>query len=235
MELINEISVEVPIDRAWAVLTDVETIAPCLPGAQLQEIEGDEYRGVVKVKVGPIVANYKGAATFVELDEATRRAVIRAEGRETRGQGNASALITAELVEKGPSLTEVRVTTDLTITGKVAQFGRGVMADVSGKLMDQFADNLSSTVLAPGSDAGSTDAPSSEGGSSSPSTPSSAADANTATTNGAAPGPRVIDSPEVAPIDLVDAAGGSVLRRAMPAIGLAVLLLLVLRALRRRR
>ena len=90
MELTNEFRVGVPVEQAWEVLTDVERIAPCMPGAQLQEIEGDEYRGIVKVKVGPITAHYKGAATFVER-EAPTRAVLRAEGRETRGQGNASA------------------------------------------------------------------------------------------------------------------------------------------------
>ena len=245
MELINEFSVDVPLERAWAVLTDVETIAPCLPGAQLQEVEGDEYRGVVKVKVGPITANYKGTASFLELDEGARRAVLRAEGRETRGQGNASAVITAELVGTGPSTTDVRVTTDLTVTGKVAQFGRGVMADVSGKLMTQFADNLSSTVLAPeASDAPvaaapdtpvateATDAPEAEAQPEPAPTPTPTAP--DASSNGASSGPRTIDSPEATPIDLLDAAGGSVMRRALPAVGVLVLLLLILRALRRR-
>ena len=97
MELTNEFRVGVPVERAWEVLTDVERIAPCMPGAQLQEVEGDEYRGIVKVKVGPITAQYKGAARFVEQDEAAARAVLRAEGRETRGQGNANATITAQL------------------------------------------------------------------------------------------------------------------------------------------
>ena len=94
MELINDFRVEVPIDHAWATLTDVERIAPCLPGAQLQEIEGDEYRGIVKVKVGPITAQYAGKATFVEKDDINHKAVLKAEGRDTRGQGNASAVIT---------------------------------------------------------------------------------------------------------------------------------------------
>src|ERR1700683_827592 len=129
MELTNEFEVAVPVAEAWSVLTDVERIAPCLPGAELKEVEGDEYRGVVKVKVGPISASYRGAAHFEELDEATHRAVLKAEGRETRGQGNASATITATLSESG-SGTKVQVATDLSITGKVAQFGRGVLADV---------------------------------------------------------------------------------------------------------
>jgi hypothetical protein len=153
VELTNEFEVAVPIDRAWAVLTDLERIAPCLPGAQLQEIEGDEYRGVVKVKVGPITAQYKGAARFVERDESAYRAVLQASGRDTRGQGNASATISAQLVAKEPSITQVEVLTDLSVTGKVAQFGRGVMADVSAKLMAQFVENLESRVLV-GEDAG---------------------------------------------------------------------------------
>lgn len=146
MELENSFSVEVPIDRAWEVLTDVPAIAPCLPGAKLTEVDGDDYKGTVKVKVGPIVAEYKGTATFVETDEAARRIVLRAEGRETRGQGNASATITAVLNPDGDT-TKVTVHTDMSITGKAAQFGRGVMAEVSAKLMKQFSDNLAETVL----------------------------------------------------------------------------------------
>ena len=151
MELTNEFTVALPVAQAWAVLTDVERIAPCMPGAQLQEIDGDEYRGVVKVKVGPITAQYKGKATFLEQDEVGRRAVLRAEGRETRGQGNASATITATLDDDGGG-TRVQVVTDLTITGRVAQFGRGVLADVSAKLLGQFVECLESTVLAGGAE-----------------------------------------------------------------------------------
>jgi carbon monoxide dehydrogenase subunit G len=147
VELTNEFRVGVPVEQAWEVLTDVERIAPCMPGAQLQEIEGDEYRGIVKVKVGPITAQYKGAARFVEKDEAGHRAVLRAEGRETRGQGNANATITAQLDPDGEG-TKVAVVTDLTITGRVAQFGRGVLADVSTKLLGQFVDCLETKLLA---------------------------------------------------------------------------------------
>jgi carbon monoxide dehydrogenase subunit G len=147
VELTNEFRVGVPVEQAWEVLTDVERIAPCMPGAQLQEIEGDEYRGIVKVKVGPITAQYKGAARFVEQDEVAHRAVLRAEGRETRGQGNANATITAQLEADGDG-TKISVATDLTITGRVAQFGRGVLADVSSKLLGQFADCLETKLLA---------------------------------------------------------------------------------------
>ncbi|HEX2564742.1 MAG TPA: SRPBCC family protein [Acidimicrobiales bacterium] len=183
MDLTNEFRVGVPVERAWEVLTDVERIAPCMPGAQLQEIEGDEYRGIVKVKVGPITAQYKGAARFVEQDEAGHRAVLRAEGRETRGQGNANATITAQLEPDGDG-TQVSVMTDLTITGRVAQFGRGVLADVSAKLLGQFADCLQTQLLA-GDESGAT-AGGADGGSS-----ASAASAPSAS---AAGGPRDIAS-----------------------------------------
>jgi carbon monoxide dehydrogenase subunit G len=146
MELSNEFVVPVAIDEAWGLLTDVERIAPCMPGAELQEIEGDEYRGIVKVKVGPITAQYKGKATFVEKDDGAHRAVLRAEGRDTRGQGNANATITATLVPE-ESGTRVTVVTDLAITGRAAQFGRGVMADVSTKLLGQFVSCLEKNVL----------------------------------------------------------------------------------------
>ncbi len=147
MELTNDFRVALPVERAWAVLTDVERIAPCLPGAQLQEVEGDVYRGIVKIKVGPITAQYKGQATFLEQDEVNHVAVLRAEGRETRGQGSANATITATLTSDGAG-TAVSVATDLTVTGRVAQFGRGVLADVSANLLDQFVACLEQTVLA---------------------------------------------------------------------------------------
>jgi len=158
MDLTNEFRVGVSAPEAWKVLTDVERIAPMLPGAQLQEVDGDEYRGVVKVKVGPITAQYKGQATFVERDEAAGRVVLRASGRDTRGQGNASAIITATMTPDGDE-TKVSVVTDLTVTGKVAQFGRGVLAEVSAKLIGQFVDalhaDLASTGVGDGSAAGS--------------------------------------------------------------------------------
>src|SRR3954468_13858567 len=146
MELTNEFKVAVPPSDAWAVLTDVERIAPCMPGAELQEVQGEEYRGIVKVKVGPITAQYKGKATFVERDESGGKVVLRAEGRDTRGAGNANATITALLQPDGGG-TKVTVSTDLAVTGKVAQFGRGVMADVSAKLLNQFVQCLETTVL----------------------------------------------------------------------------------------
>lgn len=152
MELNNEFRVGVPVSDAWKVLTDVERIAPMLPGAQLQEVEDDEYRGIVKVKVGPITAQYKGTATFLERDEPAGRMVLKASGRDTRGQGNANATITVTMAPDGDG-TKVVVVTDLTITGKVAQFGRGVLAEVSAKLMGQFVDALEADLAASGTSA----------------------------------------------------------------------------------
>jgi uncharacterized protein len=146
MQLTNEFKVNVPVEEAWAVLTDIERIAPCLPGAELRDVEGDDYLGVVKVKVGPITTEYRGKARFLELDTAGYRAVLRAEGRETRGQGNASATITATL-EPSEASTTVLVITEMTVSGRVAQLGRGVLADVSNKLMSQFADCLEQTLV----------------------------------------------------------------------------------------
>ena len=176
MELTNEFRVSVPVQDAWDVLTDVERIAPCLPGAQLQEIEGDEYRGVVKVKVGPITAQYKGKATFKSKDDTDHVAVLKAEGRDTRGQGNASALITATLTPDGDG-TVVRVETNLTITGKVAQFGRGVLVDVSGKLLTQFVECLEHDLLSSSSMAAASSASSSSNGSTPAAAPAKAAPA----------------------------------------------------------
>lgn len=225
MELINTFEVSVPIETAWKVLTDVERIAPCLPGAQLQEIEGEEYRGIVKVKVGPIQAQYKGKATFLERDDVNFKAVLDAAGRDTRGQGNASAIITAQLEAAGES-TLVTVTTDLTVTGKVAQFGRGVLADVSAKILTQFVDNLEQTVLVDDSIV----TPVAEV----PATEPVASDAPAASSQ-EAPTIRKIDQPEPEAINLLEQAGSPVLKRAVPILGVAVGALIVYGLIRRRR
>jgi len=239
MELSNAFDVAAPIDRAWRVLTDLERIAPCLPGAQLQEVEGDEYRGVIKVKVGPVTAQYKGKATFVERDEATGRAVLAADGRDTRGQGNASATITAQLTPSDAG-THVVVDTDLKVTGKVAQFGRGVMADVSAKLMAQFVENLETTVLADEGAVGDA-----AGGDAAPVVGAPAVDeaAPAATVPDApeddvppapepapdAPVVRTIDSPEAAPLDLMEVAGAKTMAKiALPVVVLVVILVVLL-------
>ena len=141
MQLEHSFTVPVGIDDAWKVLLDIERIAPCMPGAALETIDGDNFTGTVKVKLGPIGLTYKGKASFVEKDEATHRATINAQGRDARGNGTASAKVTATLTDQGGD-TKVDVVTDLDITGKPAQFGRGVMVDVGNKLIGQFADCL---------------------------------------------------------------------------------------------
>ena len=228
MELNNEFRVGVTVPQAWKVLTDVERIAPMLPGSQLQEVEGDEYRGVVKVKVGPITAQYKGAATFIEQDESGGKVVLKASGRDTRGQGNASAIITATMTPDGEG-TKVSVVTDLTITGKVAQFGRGVLAEVSGKLIGQFVQALEADLEA------SSGAPTAEGATAEPESPAEPASAS-GTANGSAPsagtGPRRIESADAEPLDLLAVAGGSTVKRLAPVAGVLALMILVL--LRRR-
>ncbi len=149
MELKNDFEVSSPASAVWGVFSDVERIAPCLPGAQLQEVEGEEFKGIVKVKVGPITTQYKGVATFLEQDESAKKIVIKAEGRDTKGAGNASAVISVQMESLGDSKTKVFVSTDLSVTGKVAQFGRGVMADISSKLIEQFVDNLQAVLAEP--------------------------------------------------------------------------------------
>ncbi len=224
MELNHDFQVSVPIEQAWGVLTDLERIAPCMPGAQLVEVDGDEYRGVVRVKVGPITTQYKGTAKMVDLDPIAHRAVLRAEGRETRGQGAASATVTATLTASEGG-TEVHIETDLDISGKVAQFGRGALGEVSGKILDQFVRELEANVLT--GPAASTDA-----GEAAP-TPSGPSGSSGATTVGTEPTRRAIDSPAAAPVDLLDAAGPSVLKRVLPLV-LVFVLFTVVRRLRRR-
>ena len=141
MKLVNEFRVPVSPADAWAVLTDIERVAPCIPGAQLLSVDGDDFTAAVKVKVGPITMSYKGEASFQEKDQGAQHVVIKANGKETRGNGNAAALVTAQLQGEGDA-TRVLITTDLTISGKAAQFGRSVMADVAGNLIAQFAERL---------------------------------------------------------------------------------------------
>ena len=148
MELANSFVVPADIDTAWKTLLDVEAIAPCMPGAKLTSFDGDNFTADVKVKLGPVTMNFAGAGKFVEKDEANHKAVIDASGKETKGAGSAAALITAVLVAEGPNSTRANIITDLTVTGKAAQFGRGVMADVSKRLIDQFAGNLEQVIVA---------------------------------------------------------------------------------------
>lgn len=211
MELTNEFSVDASVDEAWAVLTDLERVAPCMPGLELQEVDGDEYRGVVRVKVGPVVARYEGVASFQERDEANHRVVVRAEGREARGQGNAAAIVTATLVPEGRG-TRVTVHTDLTITGRVAQFGRGVLVDVSRRLLGQFVASLDADLLSRAAVAASGAAED-----------DAARDVPAANGRAVPAVPRRIESKAAGPVDLLATAGPSLLKR----VGPVVLLLLV--------
>ncbi|MBW3639078.1 MAG: SRPBCC family protein [Actinobacteria bacterium] len=220
MKLENRFTVAVPVDEAWQVLLDVERIAPCMPGAALTRIEGDHFEGTVKVKVGPINLTYGGKASFVSKDEAGHVVVIDGSGKETRGTGTAKALITCRLVADGDS-TQVEVDTDLNVTGKPAQFGRGVLAEVSGKLVDRFAACLSEEILA---------------GSPEPVFAATAADLGAP--EGVDPpavsvAPPAMPRPPAEAIDLLDAAGAPVLKRLAPALAALVVLLLLVRKLRR--
>ena len=141
MKINNEFTVSVPIQEAWDIMLDLERVAPCLPGAAIQGSEDDEYQGTMKVKIGPITANYKGTVKVEEADEENRRAVFEATGRDARGQGTASATIVSTLQEEGDQ-TKVRVETDMKLTGRAAQFGRGIAQDVATKMLGQFADCL---------------------------------------------------------------------------------------------
>jgi len=198
MDLNHEFIVNVPVKDAWVILTDLERIAPCLPGAQLTEVEGDTYFGQVKVKVGPIVHKFKGLASFVSRDDVAHTAMLKGEGRDTTGKGTASAVITAQLTEVTPTSTKCTVVTNLTISGKVAQFGRGALADVSDKLLAQFSENLNQLI------------------NSSPAPATTAA--TTAPVAAASPEIRKIESAEVEPLDLLGTAGAPILKRAIPVV-----------------
>lgn len=197
MDLQNSFIVPANIDTAWKTLLDVESIAPCMPGATLTSFTGEEFTAAVKIKLGPVTQNFNGEGSFTKRDEATHTAVITASGKEIRGGGSASAIITATLVSEGPNSTRADVLTELTITGKVAQFGKGVITDVSKKLIDQFATNLQSVIAAKSAAA-------------------SAAPGEVV----AAPVIQAADS-----IDLLGAAGAPVLKRAIPVvIGVVVII-----------
>ena len=221
MELKNEFRVSVPVEQAWATLTDVEYIAPCMPGAQLTEIDGEEFKGQVKVKVGPITAQYKGSAKFIEKDQSQHRLVLDASGRDTRGAGNAAAEVTVEMTADGDE-TEIIITTELKVTGKVAQFGRGIMADVSEKLIGQFVESLEQKLLSasPTDDAADQDPQEHSVGDD-----NSDDEASTEENSG----PRKIDMPEPEPVDLLDTAGAPLLKRFGPFAIVALLLVLLRR------
>jgi carbon monoxide dehydrogenase subunit G len=210
MHLEHEFVVPVPVQQAWQVLLDIERIAPCLPGATVDSVDGDTFAGRVKVKVGPITVTYQGNAEFVQRDESAHRVTIKAGGREARGAGTAAATVEAALHDEGER-TRVRVDTELTVTGRPAQFGRGVMVDVSNKLLGTFADCLERTLAA--------DEPA----------PAAAPESPAA--------PRVTDTEPQRPtpeaIDLLETAGAPVLKRVLPAVAAVALLVLLWRLARR--
>lgn len=212
MDLQNSFVVPADIDTAWKTLLDVEAIAPCMPGATLESVDGDAFTGSVKVKLGPVNMTYGGKARFVEKDEAQHRAVIEGTGKETRGSGTASALVTCQLVAETADRTRVEVTTDLTVTGKPAQFGRGVMQDVAGRIIDQFSANLESVIAARGARAEAE-------ASGAPQPPAATA-----------PMPQAADS-----IDLLGTAGAPVLKRAIPAVLAVVAVIGIIWLIARRR
>ena len=210
MDLQNSFVVPSDIDTAWKQLQDVEGLAPCMPGATLTSHDGDDFTGSVKVKLGPVSMVFAGQARFVSKDEATHTVVIEGAGKETKGTGTAKGLVTAVLVQEAPDRTRVDVNTEITITGKAAQFGRGVMQDVAGRIIDQFSANLAAMMTAGGAEATAAAA---------------AATAGAAAGTTTAP-PKPVELPHHEDsIDLLGTAGAPVLRRAIPvAIGLAVVI-----------
>jgi carbon monoxide dehydrogenase subunit G len=238
MQLEHSFTVPVGVEDAWTVLLDIELIAPCMPGAAIDSVDGDDFTGSVKVKLGPIGLTYKGKASFVEKDLAIHRAVIDARGRDSRGNGTANAKITATLTEDGRSTT-VHVVTDLDITGKPAQFGRGVMVDVGNKLIGQFADCLAGK-LAHGADVESptveppaTEAPVADEANAHTAEGAHAAGDDGMRTAAPSPMPASPASPDraakIEPINLIESAGPAIAKRLVPVALAAIVLFFILR------
>ncbi|MEV0479868.1 SRPBCC family protein [Streptomyces sp. NPDC050508] len=205
MKIDNEFSVGVPVERAWQALTDLEALAPCMPGAELTGVDGDVHRGKVKVKVGPMVSQFAGTARFVERDESAHHAVISAAGKDMRGGGNASATVDARLRGEGAG-TVVTVSTDLNISGRLAQFGSGMIKEISEKLFAQFVANVETQLLATQEQQPEAE-PVSE-------------------TQPAAPVAQSRSAPSE-PLDLMRVAGASVYKRLLPAVGVVVVIAVV--------
>ena len=244
MEMDHSFTVPVPPDRAWDVLLDVEKIAPCMPGATVDEFDGEVVTGRIKVKVGPVSLTYKGTAKFTERDPDARVIVLEASGKETRGAGTASATVRATLEpESGGEATKASMHTTMNVTGRPAQFGRGVMVEVGGKLVEQFAQNLRQLIADDAGPGGgnptatgeaSTDqaTATSETGNTGPGStqPSATMPAAAATPAAAQPAPASDDS-----INLVKLVGPAILKRAVPVIIALGGLVVVGRLLFRRR
>lgn len=247
MQLENKFTIEAPIDKAWEALNTPETVAPCFPGATLQEYEGDSFTGTVKVKLGPISLTYKGKGTYVTRDDANHKVVIEANGRDSRGNGTASATVTGTMVADGPTRTAVTMVTDMTITGRPAQFGRGVISDVADKIIGQFSACVASK-LAPAEEAAQPASSSGSEGAAAPATEATGTRTNGSGAPGATPaakGPVLSSAPkaaapsgplrsEVDAIDLAATAGAPILKRVAP-VAAGALLLLVIFLIRRAR
>lgn len=231
MDLNHSFTVNQPMAETWKILTDLERIAPCLPGAELQEVHGDVFKGVVKIKVGPIVAQFKGEAQFAEKDDENFKCTLKAAGRDTTGKGNAQATITAALIAVSPNTTTCTVVTDLAITGKVAQFGRGALVDISEKLIAQFASNLNGLI----DREGGSPAPSASAAPAAKSADKPAAKAGAKTgakTETAAPTEpvvRKIEGPAAEPLNLQSVAGEAMLKRLLPVLAGFLVLVWLLR------
>lgn len=223
MELRHEFTVPVPADEAWRVLLDIERIAPCMPGAAVESVDGETVRGTVKVKVGPITLTYRGTAAFREKDETGRRMVLLANGKEARGTGTARATVTGELSETGGG-TRVSVVTDLAVTGRPAQFGRGVLAEVGDRLVGRFAECLAGKLADGGVQAATRPEADPE-----PDGQDSGAGAGAA-----APAVRTA-APATEPLDLVRTAGVPVAKRAAAGAAVAAALAAAVLAVRRAR
>jgi carbon monoxide dehydrogenase subunit G len=248
MQLENSFTIDAPIEKAWEALNTPQTIAPCFPGATLTEYEGDSFSGTVKVKLGPISLTYKGKGVYKERDDAAHRVVIDASGRDSRGNGTAEATVVGTMTADGPDKTAVTMVTDMKITGRPAQFGRGVISDVADKIIGQFASCVASKLQgeeaadASSSSEGSAPVPAAVSGSASAagaaSSNGSTGSAATATAPAATAKPAASTAPmksEIDAIDLLDTAGAPVIKRLAPVIGGLGLLLLVIFLIRRLR
>ena len=221
MKIENEFRVPTTVEQAWVLLTDIPAIAPCLPGAELTGHDGDTFEGKIKIKVGPVSAEYKGTATITELDETNHRVLLSASGRDSRGAGNASAEISAVLTPEGDG-TKISIDTDLKVAGKVAQFGRGVMADVSKKLIGQFAECIRTKLNSPaGEEAESKPRVASADVVGEPAQSSSSGD-------GSADGS--VDT-ETDTLDLLEVAGGAMAKRLIPVVVVIIAIVIVVIAI----
>lgn len=243
MKLEHKFTVPAPIDTVWRALLDPERVAPCFPGASITSTDGDEFAGIVKVRLGPISLQYRGSGRFTDTDEAAHRTVIRASGNASGGQGTVTATVAASLAENGEG-TAVTVATDMIVTGRPAQFGRGLIEDVGNKIIGQFADCLSRSLGPQGEVAPVAESPpSASPPPASPRPVPSHPVIAQATSSPPArvqsvrvqPAPvRLVPPPMAEEIDLLDAAGGAVAKRAIPAFAGVVLLALAIRWWRRR-